>query len=394
MNRRKNYKKGPRKEIITLLYLCGIVPEKSLRYLHGANYKVLRMKISEMMKEGVLRYYKRPGLPRVICLESYERNKEQYEECVDPSLRQAFEIYSKTDIKRFFYSGKKEKGIAEGNENAGLGRGHTQDSEAYRVYYNSDTAIFMYGIGIELSGAKVAQPCKKAVYVNARELKNEIGYKAALEEIDKEIKINYSRIRGLLMGPSGAYAVYRANSRSAYRQNGEYRMKLYLDRLLVTRYGIVDEVERAILIANEGKQEILENILMPKDNRFQFTSMEFVYKRIYGLPANENGQMLLKVMTMEGWESRIVSSFGLPTCPEMEGTIEDGFNGEVHYYVYCVPEMKRFKRFLMRAKIEEDRKRYVIICFDWQVPLVKEVSQGCATIKKVPFREYIERMKI
>lgn len=393
MNNKKNYKKGVRNEIIMLLHMCGIVPEKSLKYLNGKNYKVMRMKISEMMKEGSLKYYKRGSLQRVILLDENSKEKTAYEQFMPKELLTYYEKYMKKDIKRFLYSGKKERNASEINIEK-KEKIYVNDSEAHRVFYNSDTMMFMYGIGIETLATLKKDPLPESLYINAREIKHSMDYKADLDTKEGDVKINYSRIRGMLVSKGGIYAVYRTNTRATYKQNGEYKMKFYLDRIVNERIKNGSEVTEAILIADDNASEILKNILKPKEEekKFQFTSMEFVYKKIYGLPADKNGQQMLKIFTHYNWKNKIIQSFELPTIPEMDGVVCDGYDGHTYYYVFCVPDIKRFKKFIARAEIENIKEKYVVVCFDWQVSLVKKVIGKYAIIKKVPFERYIKEM--
>lgn len=398
MNVKKNYKKGTRREIIELLHMCGVIPEKSLRYLNGKNYKVMRMKISEMIKEGVVKYVKRGRLPRILMLEESKREEAGYSDSLPPELLSYYEEYvKKADIKRFLYSGKKEKGLP--NENGEkTEKVYVNDSEAHRIFLNSDTMLFMYGCGIQtLATIKEDKDYRaiRPVYYNAREIKNKVDYKADIETRDGEVKLNYSRIRGLLISDGGIYAVYRASTRATYKQSGEYKMKFYLDRLVNKKVERGKEVTEAVFIADDNASEIVKNILVPKEGekKFLFTSMEFVYKRIYSLPPDVNGQKLLKVFTHHDWQKKILQSFELPRVPEMEGVVCDGYDGKTYYYVFCIPDIKRFKKFIARAEIENDKKKYVVICFDWQVPLMKKTIGLYATIKKVPFEKYITEMK-
>ena len=380
MNVKKNYKKGTRKEIIELLHMCGIIPEKSLRYLNHKNYKTMRMKISEMIKEGVVKYIKRDNLTRVIALSENSEEKEEYEKEIEECLLEYYKRYGKADIKRFSYAGRK---------------GHVTDSDSHRVMYNADTMMFMYGAGIKILPTIKKDRVEKNIYLNSREIKNDIGYMAEKEKVDGEIKLHYSRLRGLYVTEKKCYAVYRTNTKATYKQNGEYKIKLYLDRLLINKLGRKEEVKEALLIVDENKREIVESIIKPSetDKRFSFTGMEFVYQKIYCLPASIEGQVMLKVFAHPRWNEKVIESFELPTSIGMESGMCDGYDEERYYYVFCVPDIKRFKKFVARAEIEDNRNRFVVICFDWQLELVKKVIGRYAIIKKVPFIDYIKEMK-
>lgn len=382
MNIKKNYTKGTRREILELLYMCGVVPEKSLRYIQHRKYKVMRMKISEMVKEGVLKYEKKNKLTRVLLINENHRDKERYEESLPETLRAYYRNYGKTDVKQFLY------------KNNGY--------EPARVFYNSDTMLFMYGIGIKTLAIEkdglLQKDIGEAIYYNSKEIKNGINYKADVTETSEGQNISSSRLRGMVVSKGGIYGIYRMNSLSSYSQNGEYKMKLYLDRIVREKKDIdyeTREVEDVVLIVDENKEKLMESYIEPEkiSGKYSIESLEFVYKRVYGLPADENGQKLMKVFTHHDWRNRIINSFELPNDGN-SGVVCDGYDGETAYYVFCIPDIKRFKKFLARAKVENNREKFVIICFDWQVDLVKKIAGYVAKIKSVPFDIYIKEMNL
>ena len=380
MNNKKNYKKGTRKEINELIHMCGIIPEKSLKYIGDKNYRVMRMKIRQMINEGVLEYKKRKGLPRAIVLCENGKDRDRCEESLPAKLAEFYKNFGKTDSKRYQYS--------------------TTPGAAERVFYNSDTMIFMHGCGIKMLATEKEGLLKKlgeeALYYTSREIKNGIGYKADVIEKEDSVNVNSSRLRGLVLSQGGAYGIYRLPTLTSYSQNGEYKMKLYLDKIVREKMGNGEELKEAVIIADNDRKEIIENLIKAeKQNvKYRFESMEFVYKSIYGIPADEIGQQMMKLFTVNNWKKKIIDSFGLPDDDNRKGVACDGADGERYYYVYCVPDIKRFRKFLARAEVENDRNRFVVICFDWQVEAVKKIAGRVVRIKSVPFAEYMAEMNL
>lgn len=382
MNNKKNYKKGTRKEINELIHMSGIIPEKSLKYIEGKNYRVMRMKIREMIKEGVLEYRKRKGLPRAILLCESGKDRDRCEESLPAELAEFYKNFGKTDSKRYQYS--------------------TTPGAAERVFYNSDTLIFMHGCGIrtlanEKEGIKEKEEIRgKAIYYTSREIKNGIGYRADVIEKEEGINVNSSRLRGMVISENGAYGIYRLPTLTSYSQNGEYKMKLYLDRIVRDKLGNEEELTEAVIIADNDRKDIIGNLIRAeKQNvKYRFESMEFVYKSIYGIHADETGQMMMRIFTVKNWKKKIIDSFELPQEGERRGIACDGADGERYYYVYCVPDIKRFRKFLTRAEVENDKNHFIVICFDWQVEMMKKIAGRSVKIKSVPFKEYVKETKL
>lgn len=378
MNVRKNYRKGTRKEIMELLHMCGIIPERSLKYMRDKNYKVMRMKIHEMVEEGVLTYVKKTKLTRALAIHESRKDKELYDESIAKELQTYYAEYGKTDEKRYCYSKKY--------------------ADYVRIFYNADTMMFMYGCGIKMlashKGSLLNKNEEESIYYNSREIKNGINYKADVIDTEEGQIISSSRLRGMVMSQGGIYAIYRFNTLSAYSQNGEYKMKLYLDRIVREKLEEKEEVSQAVIIVDQNNERLLENYIRPENiaGKYSLESMEFVYKKVYGVPADENGQMMMKVFTNNSWREKIINSFNLPCEKGMQGVVCDGYDGNSYYYIYCIPDIKRFRKFIMRAELENNKEKYIVICFDWQVEMVKAVTKGIVKIKKVPFVSYIEEM--
>lgn len=379
---KKNYERGIRGEIIKLIYACGIIPEKSLVYLENMNYKTMRMKIKEMMNETVLEYYKRGRMPRVILLNAESNERSEYEKAV-----------SKEQLAYYWKTGKQDENKVTSKKK--------KISETERVIYNIDTVLFMYGIGIKVKIAEkneLAGTIEKSVYYTSRILKTGMGkeqrYGAEIRNKNGEIEIGNSRLRGMLCSKGGVYGVYRMSTNGTYSQNGEYKMKLYLERLTSDMEN-GRELKDAIVIANVDRKKIMENMIAPEENRrkIRFASIEAIYRHVYCIPADKNGQQMMKVFTCNGWKEKIYESFGLPQSSNRNGVVCDGSDDDHWYYVFCIPDIKRFQKFKARAEIENDREQFIVICFDWQVPLVKNVIGRYARIKSVPFEKYLKELQ-
>ncbi len=380
MNKKKNYDKGPRKQIVELIHLCGVVPDKSLRYIHTWNYNWARRKITDMVNEKTLAYVKRTPKPRVLTYDRLEEGvKKEIEKSMPEELRLLYEKYTSEDRHKYIDQ-KKDK------------------AKISRIYLNADTNIFIYGIGIEIAPDKkpsiTKEDHKENVYYTSREIKQGLKYQAEVININGELHIANSKIRGLLMSNGGDYSIYRTDCRTDYSKAGEYKIKIYIERAIKAKRGINAEINKAVLIVDINKKDILPTLMDPdiNDGKYTYTNLENLYTHVYGLPANIEGQKLLSIMTKGNWRENMLASFGMPLKVTDTNITCDDYKDGVYYLLFCIPDIKRLRRFIIRAELEEEKEKFVVVCFDMQIDMVRKATKGKVKIKSIPLATYMSTM--
>lgn len=377
MNIKKRYDKGVRRQIAEIICLCGVVPDKSLRYLHEWNYRWAREKINEMIKEEYLLYLHRAPKPRVITFDANDDITNKIINVLPEQLCLLWQSYTKEDRHKYISADDKIK--------------------VSRIYLNADANLFVYGIGINvIPDSKYAITDKRlgdACYYTSREIKQGLRYTADVIKVGDDVKIANSKLRGLLMSDGGDYGVYRLDSRSDFSKNGEYKMKVTLERAVKRKRNGNAEYERSIIIADENKKEILPSIMDPDidDGRYTYTNMENVYQYIYGLPASVEGQMVLKLMTKKNWQMEMLANFGMPVTPPSINVICDDYRDGIFYLLFCIPDVKRLRKFITRAELQEERDKFVVVCFDFQVDMLRKATKNRVKIKSIPLLQYLEK---
>lgn len=372
MNDKINYKKGKKSELIRLIYICGIIPYRSLRTL-AKDPRLYQRAVKDMEKEGIVVVDKKGGEKNIRLLNREERRNE-YEKYMTPEYVSYYENYAYENVHRLIY-----------------GSNSPRPASAMR---GSATQIMMYKAGADISPYKRNLNIEMlqdddVVYYTSMEIKRVGNYRDSTETVKKRDessykKLNNTRLTGLLVSPGGQYAVYNTgNALIEWKRYGEVKMAIYLVQLIKNKSEAETSInipKEAVIIAQapslyakicngeakENKQRTLLNI-------------DFAYDRMYAVPEDQNGILMLKMMEERGWRRRIFNSV-LSDRERADAKFSniqcDGYDKEKDIYkqVFCVPDLVSLKQFVRRAKLERDKKRFVIYCFTCQLPYVSQIA--------------------
>ena len=382
MANRKHYNSGTRNTLLTITLAAGCLPCRSVGLLNKRT-ETLQKKMREMKEEGVFKEYKGKqykGKDRiwVLTVDGSDRSTEMYEEGIPTELQDLFKNVTIQDGYKVTTD--------------------TPYPKKLRVVRNAETMMFYYGIGAEciMGRYKDIREDKRTagnLYYSSRELKGitvEGGLKA---DLDKSNKLNTTRVNGALLSDGGNYTVFNiGRTVSNYSLSGERKLKAYMDNILTEKDRSV--TESTVLLANS--MSVYENFISPPNQKIQMQlgGLEGVYKNIYSLTLDANGQRMMQIMMIKNWKEMIYSSvLTMEQRNGRTGNIEcDGQKGEQYIFVFCVPDIKRFKMFLRRAEIENDKRKYTVMCFDMHKDLVTKMVKGYAKVYSTSFMDYYHSM--
>lgn len=370
--KRRDYGKGTRHEIITLALACGCLPYRRLALL-GMNTKTVRKKIHEMCNEGVMEIYHKDDV-WLAGIKDYAEKNEEYRNGVDGKLHRYYARFGMPDYKRARYA---------------------KDADGARVIKNAESYMFMYGVGLNcVLGEKISLRSQNETdfekmrnsYYTSREVK---GYDHYTADKGTDNVLSTTRINGLVVCDGGTYPVYHTgNSTQKYTRSGEKKIEVYINRMLTMKKKA--PLRGAILLATNLKT--YKDIIIPKTRQIgdQLSNMEGVYEHVYGFTLDEEGQRMMRLLRIPDWDTVVYEEMlGMERRNGRTGIMEcDGQRGNVYYFCYCVPDIKRFKMFLRRAELEKDKSRYRIFCFDTQETFLKEVAGQYAQIHSTSFEEF------
>lgn len=372
MNDKINLKKGKKNELLRLIYMCGAIPYRSLRTL-AKDPRLYQRAVKDMENEGIVVVDKKGGEKNIRLLNRAERKKE-YEKYLTPEYVSYYERLAYENVHRLNYDNKS-----------------ALPASAMR---GSATQIMMYKAGADISpykrdlNSEMIQD-EDIVYYTSVEIKRAGDYGDKVEKVKKRNgetarKVINSRITGLLVSPGGEYAVYNTgNALIEWKRYGEVKMAIYLVQLIQKKSESVTSVnvpKEAIVIAQTpGLYAKICNGEAKDSRQRTLLNIDFAYDRMYAVPEDVNGVLLLKMMQERGWRHRIYSA--VLSERERENakytTIQcDGYDKEKDIYkqVFCVPDLVSLKQFTRRAKLERDKKRFVIYCFTCQLPYVSQIA--------------------
>lgn len=392
MNKKKNYSKGARLEILKLLHICGLIPLHSFEMLHNNNTRVYQQRAKEMEREGVTVNYRIPNSNyKYVHMQDYEKNMAKY------------------DYRKYLPEGYYERYVTYGAIDSKRGRSQTDKTKQERAIRNAEIFIMMYGAKINslpedkiMLGSEEYLREDQSYYYTSREIKNYTGYKSDVEITydnqgkESSKKVKSSRVLGLYTSPGGDYAVYQLGRNLVnWNQSGEYKISILINKILCAKYKEPRGTDsRGIIISQNA--ETLRKAIGAEDAKAEawFRNIEDCYKELYVLPYNQYGQQMLKIMGLRGWKEKSREMFLNEQQRQPCSIPCDGYDGERYYLLYCIPDVKKLRLFLRRAALEDNPRKYVVICFKEQAQMVAAAGRRHITIMTAEFKEYENEIKL
>lgn len=384
MNNKKNYKKGNRREIIKALYMNGSISYKSLRLFRG-NTRLIQRTVQQMKQEEILSVIKKNGR-KLISLKNYEGNRDKYESFMPKGYAEYYTEFAKKKAKK----------------------ARTDRTQTERVLKNAECAIFMQTSGIAsyldekipILNPNVNLPEESSNYYNAKDIKEVESHQKGLEAYQVEVvqdkdgnrKILGSRMNGVLFSAGGIYVVYNINRNLIeWERYGEVKMSEHVKRIVKLKQKREKEPEiESILLADN--MDVFERVINNEKKTWRnltLLNIDFAYANMYGLPLDRNGQMMIKIMQRSGWQKEMMDDF----LPEIEENTNysvacDGYLDGRYLLLFCIPNISKLKMFLKRAVQEEDKRKWKVYCFDFQISLLARLGKNNITISSISLEEY------
>lgn len=372
MARPITYSKGIRREVMLALGNTAVLPKKSIKHL-PCNAEMISRKLSIMQKEGVVGRYKNV----------YYQAR---------ALNEREEYYREMPVGYWEYA---EKYIEPARSRIWNG-----PVEYDRIVKEADTQLFVRSSGID-AYLEEKPPIKEVgmirrgcAFYNSREIKQ-------FAPKNEHRKYDGSRINGCLIGESGIYPIYNIGSETIeWYKATEERMKILFNRLGANMYRPMNVFADIILYSNPDKiTNILNKGMHLRNNvRYKYLQVDFLYEQMLAVPENESGKLLLKIISTEGWENRILDDFiqreqqsRYQTVSVACDGIETTDSGNTYILLFCIPDLNKLSLFSNRARMENDKERFKVYCFEEQVGVIAKELGGYAHIYTVNLKEYYEQ---
>ncbi len=384
--RNKNYGDGSRRnEIVKILFICGCIPYRSLSYLPYQT-EMIRRVTRKMEEEGVIKKVK-------VC----DKKVLIY---TDIRMIPA-EILLNTDDAYIEYY--KEIGITD---RARLSS--KNETNIKRVLSNADAMIFFEHCGSksflekEKFESVTVEGLKEDTYYSLREFRN--AYGNVDSHITKDINTSQrllvnSRAAGVLLTKEGdIYPVYDILDRAIqWSKTGEMNFLSYIRRIGLEKG--FDKKPDSCLILYENTTTLLPRILEweKKKGKTTIINADLTYEHMYFIPEDEYGVSMAEMIYKKDVLKKLYGLFLTEKEMENARTADfriDGYDSENGIYkcIFCVPDMVKLKYFYKNAKGKKEKGKYVIYCFDYQMPFIEKELSDDATIVKVIFEDVIYKI--
>jgi len=144
----------------------------------------------------------------------------------------------------------------------------------------------------------------------------------------------------------------------------------------------IKEIDSAILFGEScttALATIVESDKSPK-KRDRF---DRIYNHIHFIPMDQNGIMLLKMMTVPNWKEKILArAFSSDIRLKGYGNFEYDAHSEGTYFIsFFDGDIARLIRFYEGISLY--KVKAAVICYPWQVDFLREYLKGRAGLKAV-----------
>ena len=198
-----------------------------------------------------------------------------------------------------------------------------------------------------------------------------------------EMKKNiYTRIIGAVFANKNVYAVYNTrNEVMKWNGKGERKTLMNLEEIARMNAGIY-KVSTAILFGKNNKIALktLENTRKSKRLEFCFDD---IYPHLYFIPLNENGVRQFRILLLEGWREELLSALFADEMRSFDrGSFEyDARLKQKFILQFFDGDLTRLQR--VRFAVQNIGVEYEVLCFPFQVEIVKEYLGDLVRIKTV-----------
>ncbi len=365
----KDNSTGTRNSLISLAMICGCIPYKKMNLLSDNKLTYMR-KANEMIREGIFEEHKEKFMKnepaKLLTLAGNAQAREEYEYVVPKTLADWYDSVTVNDA----YQVRVQNTDTE------------QQTRKIRITRNAETIMFF--MGTEFDVLKGEYPDLRSdklihekVFYTSRQVKgiyesDDTRFKA---DIDRNQQLITTRMNGLALTRGGNYQIYNiGRTISTYSYTGESKIREYTNRLLAEKD--IDRADSAIMLAEWPS--IYERIYAPRHIREErgIDGLMGAYIEVLGLTLDENGQKMMKMIASgRDWKDRIYKS--VLTSEQRKNvpmdSSADGVDEDRSIFVYCIPDIKRFRMYLNRAKLVDDRDKHVVLCYNFQKEMLERV---------------------
>ncbi len=366
IERKRNYHKGSRHDIIEAILEFGFIPYECVPYMFSGISRGTQIKYRDvfdmMCRDRILEKKKNLGY-RAYSLAPF-KNEE-----IDDILPVLKKEYSYELFENYKEYGRKqlEKFLIE--------RQRKDIRQIAKPYYKICAAAFFY----QVSSVKLTRyekpPFQSGIARDTYYMADEI------KEGQLRNPITASHVMGVLFYGKKMYQVYSVKKEKHWFEEVSNTEKLAAIAISsdVNRYGysVKDQDFHSLLLF--GDAAYLGDILFSEDERDCAVRENYLgifpYNATYFLPRSREGQIHMGIMRDEYWEAKVIRMC-LPENIRKEERkgLYHGSDEKHRYLCMLVPDLGMTSRFFMTAAYDQDRE-YIVYLFRYQYDILTSGSR-------------------
>ncbi len=199
-------------------------------------------------------------------------------------------------------------------------------------------------------------------------------------------KILSSRIVGALFAGNNVYAIYNTRS-SPIKWKGMNELKTRLILTDLARINAdVSECDSAIIFGKDDKTILNSffNNAECKDKDFRFDK---IYQNVYAIPQSPRGIEMLQIFKIENFQEKVLAYM----FEKNDRCINSGYGWHAvvdweYVFSYLDANIAALSRFYETVKRGKGKKKFMVICYDFQEEFIKELFEGIASVATIPFQ--------
>ena len=193
-------------------------------------------------------------------------------------------------------------------------------------------------------------------------------------------KTIFTRITGMLLGPTQSYALYNARqSKMKWNGMGEFKALQLLRDVSFANTGRASD--SAVLFGASP-----DSLMLSDAQRF-----DSIYPNIHFVPLDRNGAALLRLLCLPHIQARLQSLLFPPNIRYHGSQLEcDAQIGNQYIFSYLDGNMARLLRFKEAALFYGANRRYEVLCYPWQQPFVQSYMENVAAVHVMPMEQIQE----
>ena len=386
-NRPPLYNKGKRRIFIKMLLTCGVISQKGICMYDDSPYVGSR-KLQDMVKEGVIREINIDGIKnklKAYVFNKFDETNHIYIDQFDSRLYGHYIRYAKDNGYYMSHKGRETRTYNQGLIHSIMYGAGIKTLADDKPILNDDDLIH-----IENGTAYYYSSTELKALGNNRSLMDGVSYKATTIKDDKNnvIAQSSSRALGAMFCSDGVYIVYNSGkTHMLWTRRVERQFYLYCQRIGFKRFSGIsrNDVSTKKMVVFYELDRIGKQIMLGQ--RQNGLSYDSGFTETYLIPYTKEGRDLLHLIS-NGMFTKRIANILLPkseTNTTKRSVPCDAYMGAKNYLLFTSPNITKLQKFMDVAEMAKDPENYVIICFDFQESLLKNIINDNVDVYKVPF---------